>query len=105
MIRRRKFLKLAGGAAGAGIVLGGGGLSFLSARRAAAQVSLTPFVDALPVPGVISPSDMLDGEPLYRLTMQVFRQKLHRDLPPTTLWGYNGMYPGPTFEARRGRPM
>ena len=37
--------------------------------------------------------------------MQVFRQKLHRDLPPPTLWGYNGQYPGPTVEARRGQPI
>ncbi len=37
--------------------------------------------------------------------MQVFTQKLHRDLPKTTLWGYNGKYPGPTFEARRGKPI
>jgi spore coat protein A len=48
---------------------------------------------------------MLNGEPLYRVTMGVFRQRLHRDLPRTTLWGYNEMYPGPTFEARRGQPI
>ncbi|MGA8030694.1 MAG: multicopper oxidase, partial [Bryobacteraceae bacterium] len=33
------------------------------------------------------------------------RQKIHRDLPPTTLWGYNGNWPGPTIEARRGNPV
>jgi spore coat protein A len=37
--------------------------------------------------------------------MQVVRQKLHRDLPPSTIWAYNGQYPGPTFEARRGQPI
>jgi spore coat protein A len=37
--------------------------------------------------------------------MTQFRQQLHRNLPPTTLWGYNGMYPGPTFEVRRGSPV
>jgi len=105
-VERRTFLKLAGGAAGATVVLRSGG-SFLLARRASAQLSLTPFVDPLPIPDVIrranddKPSDV----PFYRVTMQVFRQKLHRDLRKTTLWGYNSMYPGPTFEARRGKPI
>ena len=104
MIERRNFLKLIGGGAGAMLALGGSGL-WLPAKRAEAQFSLTPFVDPLPIPNVISPSGTLNGDPLYRVTMQVFRHKLHRDLPPTTLWGYNGTYPGPTFEARRGRPI
>jgi spore coat protein A len=37
--------------------------------------------------------------------MEQVKQKLHRDLPPTTVWGYNGMYPGPTFEVRRKQPI
>ncbi len=37
--------------------------------------------------------------------MREFRQQIHRDLPPTSLWGYNGMWPGPTFEVRRGQTL
>jgi spore coat protein A len=37
--------------------------------------------------------------------MREFRHKVHRDLPPTSIWGYNGMWPGPTFEVRRGQPL
>ena len=103
-IERRKFLKLMGGAASGVVALGSGG-TFVRARRAEAQVTLTPFVDALPIPNGIRPGGTFDGDPLFQVTMQVFRQKLHRDLPPTTLWGYNGQYPGPTFEARRGQPI
>ena len=103
-IERRTFLKLVGGAAGATAALSGAGL-FVRARRADAQLTLTKFVDPLPVPRVINPTGTLDGDPLFLVTMQVFKQKLHRDLPPTTLWGYNGQYPGPTFEARRGKPI
>jgi spore coat protein A len=103
-IERRKFLKLMGGAASGVVALGSGG-TFVRARRAEAQVTLTPFVDALPIPNGIRPSGTFDGDPLFQVTMQVFRQKLHRDLPATTLWGYNGQYPGPTFEARRGQPI
>ncbi len=104
ILERRKFLQLVGGAGGATIALGTGGL-FVRAKRAEAQFTLTPFVDALPVPAVISPSGTLNGDPLYRVTMQAFRQKLHRDLSPTPLWGYNAQYIGPTFEQRRGRPI
>jgi spore coat protein A, manganese oxidase len=65
--------------------------------------TLTKFVDPLPVVGVMQPSP---GAPLgstyYEVTMSQFSQKLHRDLPPTPVWGYNGSFPGPTFEARQG---
>jgi FtsP/CotA-like multicopper oxidase with cupredoxin domain len=30
---------------------------------------------------------------------------LHRDLPDTTVWTYNGTYPGPTIEASVGQPI
>jgi len=101
---RRKFLKLTGGAMGSAVALGSGG-TFVRTQRADAQVSLTPFVDALPIPKVIAPSGQLGGDPFFQVTMQVIRQQLHRDLKPTTLWAYNGQYPGPTFEARRGQPI
>src|SRR5205807_10171349 len=39
------------------------------------------------------------------VTMRPFMQKLHRNLPPTSLWGYNSLYPGPTFDARLGQPI
>jgi len=99
---RRRFLRMMG--VGGAVALGSDGL-LGAARQAAAQFSLTPFVDPLPIPDVIRPVDPLQGVPSFRVTMQPFRQKLHRDLPPTPLWGYNARYPGPTFEARRGRPI
>ncbi len=34
--------------------------------------------------------------------MGEFYSKVHRDLPPTRLWGYDGSSPGPTIEARQG---
>ena len=64
---RRKFLKLAGGAMGAAVALGSGG-TFVPAQRADAQVSLTLFVDALPIPKVIAPSGQLGGGPFYQVT-------------------------------------
>jgi spore coat protein A len=37
--------------------------------------------------------------------MRQFLAKVHRDVPPTTFWGYNSLCPGPTFEARSGEPI
>lgn len=68
-------------------------------------VMLTPFVDPLPLPGVAVPVDVIDGVPRYEMRAQQFQQQLHRDLPATTVWGFEGSYPGPTIEARTGEPI
>ncbi|MBJ8105998.1 MULTISPECIES: multicopper oxidase family protein [Bacillus cereus group] len=68
-------------------------------------MSLEKFVDALPIPSVLKAKDKHDNIPFYEVTMKEVKQKLHRDLPPTTVWGYNGMYPGPTFEVQRNHPI
>jgi len=70
------------------------------------QVCLEPYVDWLPIPPVAVPKrGRAGGVAFYDITMRQFQQKLHRDLPPTTLWGYDGMYPGPTIEAFRNQPV
>lgn len=63
------------------------------------------FVDPLPIPEVLQPAGWERGRPLFRVRMLQVQQQLHRDFPPTTVWGYEGRYPGPTFEVRRGRPI
>jgi spore coat protein A, manganese oxidase len=68
-------------------------------------LSLDKFVDALPIPSVIKAKGKRNGLPYYEVAMKQVKQQLHRDLPPTTVWGYNGMYPGPTFEVRRNHPI
>ncbi|WP_442598541.1 multicopper oxidase family protein [Neobacillus sp. D3-1R] len=69
-------------------------------------MNLKKFVDSLPIPTVLKNIDTTpDGIPYYEVTMKHVKQKLHRDLPPTTVWGYNGMYPGPTFETTRNQPI
>jgi len=93
-LTRREVLKL-GAIAGAGTL-------FLPKKLAFAQSSprLTPFVDPLPIPPVITP-----GAATVDIHMRQVRLKLHRDLPPTDVWGYNGQYVGPTFETRSGTPI
>jgi spore coat protein A len=74
-------------------------------------ISLTPFVDALPRPPVAQPLSGLPGAAAsYRLAIVEISQQLHRDLPPTRVWGFDdgvtgGTYPGPTIEASRGEAV
>ncbi len=69
-------------------------------------VVLTPFVDPLPVPAVAQPqSGAPGGVATYEMRIQEFEQRLHRDLPPTRVWGFNGSYPGATIEAATGQPV
>ena len=37
--------------------------------------------------------------------MHEAERRVHRDLPPTTVWGFNSVSPGPTIEARRDQPL
>jgi len=70
-------------------------------------VVLTPFVDPLPIPPVATPtSGSAGGLASYQIAIREVSQQLHRDLPPTRVWGFDDgtgtVYPGPTIEARRG---
>ena len=72
--------------------------------------TLEPFVDALPIPKIAR----ADGErvfapagtqalPYHRIEMRAFEARVHRDLGPAQLWGYDGTFPGPTIESRSGK--
>jgi spore coat protein A len=64
------------------------------------QIGLTHYVDALPIPALAVPTTgTTGGQATYDIEMTEFQQQLHRDLPPTTVWGYGGTFPGPTIEA------
>ena len=72
---------------------------------------LERYVDRLPLPAVATPvSGMSGGGVEYRMSIVQITQRLHRDLPPTTVWGYDdgttgGTFPGPTIEARSNEPV
>jgi hypothetical protein len=53
--------------------------------------TLSKFVDRLPVPEAIHPSGKLNGVPQL-IDHCRCHQRIHRDLPPTMLWGYDGHY-------------
>jgi len=73
-------------------------------------VYLTPnlierFIDPLPIPKRLTPVETGKNGDVYHVRMMEFKQQLHSQLPPTRLWGYEGQYPGPTFETTRGKPV
>ena len=69
-------------------------------------IVLAPFVDALPIPAVATPTTgVAGGAAHYDIHMVEVSRRLHRDLPNTIVWGYEGQYPGPTIEARRDQPV
>ncbi|MFD7619873.1 O-aminophenol oxidase PhsA [Streptomyces sp. NPDC059802] len=62
---------------------------------------LVPYTDALPVPPVLRPRS---GDVLREteIALSPTWVRLHAQLPPTLMWGYDGTVPGPTIEVRRG---
>ena len=106
MLSRRRLLKR-GLTTAAGLTLSRTVPAMQQAMASPTQVRsgvrLIPYVDSLPIPPVIHatgrPGEVIDIE------MRQFQQKVHRDLPPSTLWGYNGSWPGPTIEAQSGQPL
>ncbi|WP_410598534.1 multicopper oxidase family protein [Amycolatopsis sp. lyj-90] len=104
---RRTFLGLAGGA---GVLLAAG----LTAPRLLAQGSPgtgellrsglplpEPFRVPLPIPPVLRPQRTADADH-YTITQRAATAEI---LPGvrTPIWGYDGIFPGPTIESRRDR--
>ncbi len=123
---RRQFLLGAGIAFGAvatrRAVAASTAMSDMPMRRAATlaspkvplvnPMSLARFVDPLPIPpraratGLrMHPAWPGRQLPCHRVTMRAFNARLHRDLPPTPMWGYEGSSPGPTIEVQGDEPV
>ncbi|MEO3811827.1 multicopper oxidase domain-containing protein [Sphaerisporangium sp. B11E5] len=105
--RRQMLLGSAAGIAALGLGIGG------SAAAAASRGGTPPrdpslvinkFVDRLPIPPVLKPQR--HGS-VWELTvrMRAVQKRLHSELPPSTLWTYEGAFPGPTIEVRRGQRL
>ena len=100
---RRDFL-VAGSMA-----MAGSRMSFPTAPAAALDpAKLAPFVDPLPIPRVARalgmrahPDSAKQQIPYYRIALRAMQQKVHRDLPATPMWGFDGSFPGPTIETAK----
>jgi spore coat protein A len=69
--------------------------------------ALDHFVDALPIPGVFKPTRTMGTTKYFDVQMAQVEQFLHKDMPPTTVWGYGDdrlgvSTPGPSFVAHEG---
>jgi FtsP/CotA-like multicopper oxidase with cupredoxin domain len=81
-----------------------------ASNRASAEelnpLSLTKYMDALPIPGVMPQA----APNHYEIGAFEIQQRLHAQLPLTTVYGYGGSaatasYPGPTIVAQKGVPI
>ena len=65
-------------------------------------LSQIKYINELPIPSVMQPET--ENGNFYRVSMSQFQQNLglydeYGEALMTTVWGYNGLYPGPTIEA------
>src|SRR5919112_2606271 len=104
-VSRGRFLKLAT-MAGAGMALPLGVLSASVSRLAASasvvSPSVEPFAVPLPVPPVRESRRIGEGTDYYEITQKAAEQEILPGIK-TEVWGYDGVFPGPTIEARSGR--
>jgi FtsP/CotA-like multicopper oxidase with cupredoxin domain len=109
-VSRRQVLGV-GGALGLMAATGLSASAALSRRPAStgaelrSAVPLPPaFQVPLPLPPVPAPVGTADGADRYEITQ---REATLEILPGvrTPMWTYGGTFPGPTIEARRGRPV
>ena len=75
-----------------------------AAPPAAPNWGLTKFADPLRIPPVIRPHSWWHQE---EITVSMTRAgvRLHSQLPATTVWAYEGQFPGPTIEVRSGKRL
>jgi FtsP/CotA-like multicopper oxidase with cupredoxin domain len=74
-----------------------------AARRSQANSPFTPFQRDLPIMPELAPVSRAQGVDVYELDI---KESLAEILPgfETPIYGYGGIYPGPTIRARKGRP-
>ncbi|MFJ7975459.1 hypothetical protein ACIQZI_07025 [Peribacillus sp. NPDC096379] len=68
-------------------------------------MNMRKFMDPLPIPPVLKPTFLSENYTYYEVTMKETKQALHHDMPETTIWGYEDIYPGPTIEVVQGEKV
>lgn len=78
--------------------------AFTGAELRSAVPLPPPFRTPLPIPRVLAPVSAEGGIDRYRITQRAASAEILPGLR-TPLWTYEGTFPGPTIESRRGRPV
>jgi spore coat protein A, manganese oxidase len=73
-------------------------------RDTRSQFSRDRFQVSLPIPPVLRPSRTDADADYYEIRHRESRVEIFPGAA-TTVWGYEGLFPGPTIRARRGRPV
>jgi spore coat protein A len=107
-LSRQEFLRL-GLVAGMGVALPFGASACSgegsTGTLLASKVRLPePFKMPLPVPPVLRPVRTDADVDHYEMTQKVGRMEILPGLP-TEVWGYDGVFPGPTIRSRSGRKI
>lgn len=111
-----------------GLLAGGGALAGSGLRIPGAEAQLlplypdspptTPWVERLPLPQVLQPATLspppnpaahqywrlFPAQETYRLRVRRVRHSFHPQLPGSDIFGYEGVFPGPTIDAHYGKP-
>lgn len=67
--------------------------------------TIPKFVDDLPIPPVARPLKTIRGKSYYEITMKECKHRFHKLMPATTVWGYDGLYPGPTIHVNQNEKI
>ncbi|USK37097.1 multicopper oxidase [Cytobacillus firmus] len=67
--------------------------------------TIQKFADELPIPEVLNPTSQGEDGAYYEVEMKCGKHRFHRDFNETVIYGYDGMYPGPTIETMRGQAV
>ncbi len=108
-VTRRQFIAglVAGGAAaaiGVPYALGAAGSTSTGRYLASLAPLPDPFTQQLRIPPILAPVRSDSNGDHYEVTQRVATAEI---LPGvlTTIWGYNGIFPGPTIESRGGHQI
>jgi FtsP/CotA-like multicopper oxidase with cupredoxin domain len=95
-MNRRQFVALSGG------LIGSVALSQATPRHELAIDPIRQFQVPLPIPRTLTPTHAGSTTDYYDMEQREARVEI---IPgrQTTIWGYDGTFPGPTIKARRGR--
>src|SRR5437899_7868048 len=131
-LSRRELIKL-GLLTSSGLLVAKRGLSARAARAdgAASSPPTSPFFFPLPIPPIAEPRPSLTPSPraepnpaagearqathqrwdeflpreFYEIHEREAPHSFHPELPVNTIWGYDGIFPGPTYQGRYGQPV